>query len=180
MTRRGRFVVGAATGDPAQFDALDRNRRDEVAELLGSDSGGGGPVAQCDRLDGNRDDRAQLFVGAALPLQLPGVDDQDVDVAAADGLLAGDERGVGADACFGTDGIALALDHALQPARNRAGETDVLRVAAPEDRRQDDDRGHDEDHHDQRCPEGARAAALTHLAPGDEPSLTYAAHIATA
>ena len=85
----GRLVVGSATGDPTQFDVRDPDRSHDCEHFVGADAGGRGPLADRDQLNGTRQDRTQLFVGLAPPLQPLSVDDENVDIAVADGLLPG-------------------------------------------------------------------------------------------
>ena len=59
------------------------------ARRSSSDTDRGGPFLDGDQLDGAGDDRTQLLVGLAPPLQLSSVDHEHVDVLLADGLLGG-------------------------------------------------------------------------------------------
>ena len=140
-----------------------------------------GAVANRDELDGAGDDGSQLLIGLASPLQPLAVDDEDVDVAVADGSLACGERVVAVDACVDVDRVALCLDGLGQFGGDGTGHADVFGAsAAAQQRGQDDDAGDDNDHHDQRREEGPRAAALAHLSRRDEPGLPGAVHAATA
>ena len=171
---------GLRPGDLAEFDVGDRHRREQGGQRVGADAGGGGPLADGDELDGAGDDGLELLVGPAFPLQPPGVDDEHVDVAVADGLLAGGQAGVAVDAGRGPDGLRLLGDGGGQRGGGRAGEADVLGAAGLEQGGQDEHGGHADDHEDDRRQEGAGPAPLAHLPPRDEPGLPHAVHAATA
>ena len=178
----GGLVVGGAARDRAELDVLDRNRRDEREHRVGVDACGRGPLPHCDELDGAGDDRPQLLVGLASPLEPASVDDEHVDVAVADGLLAGGDGLVAVHARVDADCVALRSDGARQFGGDgdRSGRCPSCLLPLLEQRRQDDHAGDDDEDHDHRCAEGAGPAALAHLSGRDEPALADAVHAATA
>ena len=111
------------------------------------------------------------------------VDDEDVDLAVADGLFALGQVGVAVDACRRADGVGLGLRSPREQSVGRGARRGRCpwccrwsRSALGSAIAADD--GDDHDH--ERREEGARAAAFAQLAFGDEPALPDAVHAATA
>ncbi len=153
----------------------------ERGEILGPDSRGGRAVLHGDDLNGSGDDRLQLLVGASSPLQLLRVDDEQVDVAIADGLFAGRQRVVVVDTGPDVDSAALRSYDVRQRSRDGPGETDVLRAPTGVDQRWERDHSdHRDDHDHDRGDERPGSASFPQLALRDQPGLARAVHAATA
>jgi hypothetical protein len=134
-----------------------------------------------DQLDGAGNDRTQLLIGPAPPLQPASVDHQHVDVLLAEGVLPGGHVVEAVHPHRHADGGVLAGDGPRQLARDGAGQADILGPrAGVQHRGHDDYREDDEEHDRQAGAEAARAAPLAQLPEGDQPTLPQAAHAATA
>jgi hypothetical protein len=98
--------------------------------------------------------RLQLGVRFAAPFQTSAVDDEDVDVLVADGLLAGGLGVVSLEVDRGVTGDSRAGERALEPLRARPGYTDGLGVVrGVEQPRKQDQGDHDEQHEQCADPE---------------------------
>ena len=165
----------------AELDVLDGHRGHQREELVGIDAGGRRPLLDGDQLDGAGDDRAQLLVGLAPPLQPSRVDDEHVDVLVPDGLLAGGDVVVAVHAHGHIDGVALVGDRPRQRFWRSAGQADIPGARARVDHVGQHDRGHhDDDHHHQAGQEAPGSAPLADLPEGDQPALPQPVHAATA
>ena len=147
---RGGLVVAAAARDLAEFDVLDRDRRDEREHLVGADACGRCPVLDCDQLDGAGDDGPEPLIGFTSPLEPLRVDDQHVDVSVADGLLARRDTRNGAR----VPGCRRSRSAFRMARGSSVGMEPVIPMSfVPplllEHGRQDDHADDDNDHHDQ-------------------------------
>ena len=178
---RGGFVIRGASRDLSEFDAGHGDGGEQAAELRVGDPEGPGAFFDGADLDGGRGEGLELLVGASPPLELAGVDDENVDLSVANGLFTFGDCFVVVDADLGSDRVSLRVDGRGERCRAGAGHAHVLGSARRVEKGGECDHTDNCDDHDrQGRQEGAGPAAFPELTFRDAPSLADAVHAATA